>query len=105
MLLSPWVFRQTSQQQVDTLHCTLPSFTEQGVSSARGASPAEVSAIPLPRMQHPLSEQGEACAPIHHPFDQLQAVDLAFSRAVAVVLAEARFHCRLVLRKPSAKAL
>jgi hypothetical protein len=34
-------------------------------------------------MQHPLTQQLEPASAVHHPFDQLQPVDLAFQLAIA----------------------
>ncbi len=61
--------------------------------------------FPLQSVKNALAEEGECCAPIPHPFDQLQCVHLSLHETVALRQGQACFHCFLVSFYASHKAL
>lgn len=50
------------------------------------------TATSLHAVQHTLPQQLKAGSPVHLPFDQLEAINLALRRAIAPFQCEARFH-------------
>src|SRR5215470_11484229 len=58
-------------------------------------SPA-ISMKRLRSIQHSQSQEVKVRAPVHLPFEHLQAIDMTFGLAIAPFARECRAHCRLI---------